>query len=250
MLTNIVVFSKDRPMQLDCTLRSIEKNAKPDFLTVIYKATNSEYEEGYRQIKANLIKETNFRQNVLDSIKGDYTMFLTDDDIVFKKIKFEEFPDDVVCFSYRLGLNIDFCYSNNKPNKLKNYKDGDFLEWDWSKEELDFAYPMSVTAHLFKSDYIRKQTEKVNFSNPNVFEGVLQTVGDVPPLMRSYKESCIVGVPANRVNDVTSNRNGETYSYPTKELNDLFLRGMRIDWESMEFKINAAQQELKYVLVG
>ncbi len=248
-------------MQLDCALRSLSKNVpKPDYLTVIYKSTNEEFQKGYdklledidRQIEygyyANMVRETNFKQNVLDSLLGDYTLFLTDDDIVFKPIEFIPF-DNLACFSYRLGKNIDFCYSNNKPNTLKSYKEeGSYLTWPWRQEELDFGYPLSVTAHLFKTSLIKALTERIDFKNPNEYEGMLQRfVSELPPIMSSYKDSRVVGVPANRVNDTHPNRNALTYSYTTKELNDRFLRGERIDFERMSYPVHGAQQELQYL---
>jgi len=244
-------------MQLDCTLRSLRKNAPvPDYLSVIYKATNDEFKKGYEGIlDTTMIEQTNFTENVLNVIVGDYVLFLCDDDIVFKPIEYVHFSG-LACFSYRLGKNIDYCYSNQKPNTLKNYKeDENYLTWFWGQEEMDFGYPLSVTAHLFDVHLIRKLTEKISFDNPNEYEAKLQSmISEVPPVMFSYKDSRIVGVPANRVNTSFENSNGLSYAYSTKELNDRFLKGERIDFESMKFDIHSAQQELPYlfndVLVG
>ena len=252
MLNAVIVFSKDRPMQLDCTLRSLKKNApKPDYLSVIYKASNEFYKKGYEKIDSNLIEESIFKQNVLDSLLGDYTLFLTDDDIVFKEISYVGFNEEVCCFSYRLGTNISYCYSNDRHNRLKNFYYGDkikYINWDWKNEELDFAYPLSVTSHLFKTEFIKKLTEKIHFNNPNEYEAALQQfVSMSPRMMMSYVDSRIVGVPVNKVNTSFENRNGLVHSYSTEELNNMFLADQRIDFEKMDFNIISAQQELKYI---
>ena len=237
-------------MQLDCLLRSLKKNAPvPDLLSVIYKASNDEYKRGYDEISGvNKIEQTDFRQNVLDLLTSDYVMFLCDDDIVFKEMDFV-LIEDIACFSYRLGMNIDYCYSNDKPNKIKNVysKDNGKISWFWNSEELDFGYPLSVTAHLFKTQVIKELLVKISFNNPNEMEMNLQSLSYLlPSVMFSYEDSRIVGVPANKVNDITNNRNGLTHSYTTKSLNDRFLKGERIDFEQMSYPVHSAQQELEY----
>jgi hypothetical protein len=253
MLTSVIIFSKDRPMQLDCLLCSLKKNASvPDYLSVIYKATNEEFEKGYSQIlDVNMIKETNFKENVFNNLLGDYVLFLCDDDIIFKKIDFIEFSGDIACFSYRLGHNIDYCYSNAKPNILKNgIEEEGLLWWDWTQETLDFAYPLSMTAHLFSTHMMRLLLENIEFSNPNELEAKLQNqLQTLPHGMMSYDDSRIVGVPANRVNNSFENSNGLMYAYSTKELNDRFLKGERIDFEQMSYPVHSAQQELEYKFI-
>jgi len=183
----------------------------------------------------------------------DYTCFAADDDLVirdFNKGLLVQFNDpDVSCFSLRLGLNINYCYSNDKPNTLKDHKnDGDFIKWGWRKEELDFAYPLSVVSHIFKTDFIKSLTERINFINPNTYEGTLQSLsGETKPLISSYKESRIFGVPANSVNESWTNRNGLKHGYTTKELNDKYLEGLIINVAAINPKdINASQQEIEY----
>ena len=250
----VTVFSKNRPMQLDCTLRSLKANApKPDFLSVIWKATSDGYAKGYAAMKGvGMVQEGDFKKDVMDSIRGDYTMFLTDDDIVFKRMEFVAFGGDVACFSYRLGQNIDFCYPMDRGCILRNgMLDGEFLKWDWTREELDFAYPLSVTSHLFRSDVIRDLTGRIGFSNPNEYEAALQSqLHRLPNMMESYRDSRIVGVPANRVNDYSMNRNGLTHGYTTDELNSRFLSGETIDFTRMGFLVRSAQQELEYKFIN
>jgi len=243
-------------MQCQATLDSFELHTKGIFnrITVIYKA-DEEYKQGYEMLKARrpfveFKEEKDFRQDVLESMEFDYTCFAADDDICymdFNKGIFRVFNDDVCCFSLRLGLNIDYCYSNDKPNKIKNYsEDGEYIKWDWRKEELDFGYPLSVVSHIFRTKDIRAWTDQIDFRNPNEYEGMLQTLlNQAQPIMYAYKKSRIVGVPANRVNTVTQNRHGLAHPYTTRELNQMYLDGKTIDITT-KYDIHAAQQEVEY----
>lgn len=50
--TGLIVFSKDRAMQLDCLIRSLNKNAAGVFskIAVVYNASDSKFMEGYNYL--------------------------------------------------------------------------------------------------------------------------------------------------------------------------------------------------------
>jgi hypothetical protein len=259
-MTNLIVFSKDRPMQLQATLDSIEIYTRGFFnnIDVVYLATNDNYVKGYDILKkrkpyVNFIQEKNFEEDIKRCFKMDYTCMAADDDIVFSEFNkglFRMFDDsDVCCFSLRLGTNIDYCYSNDKPNKIGKYReDGEFMIWDWNKEALDFAYPLSVVSHIFRTDFIKGLTDRISFKNTNTYEVELQTqIYECQPKMASYKQSKIFGVPANSVNSSWTNRNGLKYGYSTSGLIEMYTNGYIIDVKSIKpEEIHSAQQEIKY----
>ena len=251
-------------MQLQALLDSIEINAKGVFspVTVVYKADTEEYQDGYNVLTERMPwaaiykRQDNFKDDIMSAISSgpDFTCFAADDDIVFDK--FDEgllkcFDNsDVCCFSLRLGKNIDYCYSNDKPNKLEpeyEYTD-EFLKWKWAEQSLDFGYPLSVVSHIFRTEFIKGLTDKISFKNPNTYEAVLQSlIQECAPKIVSYNHSKIFGVPANSVNDSWTNRNGLTNSYTTKELNDMYLNGKIIDVTKIKPEdIHSAQQEIEY----
>jgi hypothetical protein len=261
---NLIVFSKDRPMQLQALLDSIRLHARFVFspVTVVYRASTQEYRSGYDKLRdrmpwaAIFQEQSDFRDDILAAFTGEYTCFAADDDIVFRGFddKFLEVLTDknTACFSLRLGLNVNYCYSNDKPNKLQSFtRNGDYLIWDWRNESLDFGYPLSVVSHVFRTDFIKELTQRVNFVNPNTFEGALQQLlSDVPPKMASYAGSRVVGVPANSVNASWTNRNGLKYGFTTQELNTMYLADKHIDITKIDPEsITAAQQEIPYVIV-
>ncbi len=259
-MTNLISFSKNRPMQLQAMLDSIELYTKGFFnnIDIIYLATDDKYKHGYDILKKrkpyiNYIKEANFEQDIKDCFKMDYTCFAADDDIIFKEFNkglFKAFDDPkTCCFSLRLGKNINYCYSNDKSNEIKNYKEeGEFMYWDWRGEELDFAYPLSVVSHIFRTEFIKDLTDRISFKNVNTYEANLQSlIEGCAPKIYSYKESRIVGVPANSVNSSWTNRNGLKYSYSTEELIDMYTDGKIIDITKVKpEEIYSVQQEIKY----
>lgn len=261
-MLNLIVYSKDRPMQLQATLDSIEINTRGLFnkIDVVYLATDSEYQKGYdmlakRKPFVGFVKQTDFKKNILDLMTEKYVCMAADDDLFFRPIGKDwkdQMTDDVFAFSFRLGLNIDWCYPLNRGNKLEpEYStNGDLIKWAWEEKEFDFAYPLSVISHIYRTDEIRAFTEKCQFVNPNQYESALQKyLPEIErPNMVAYKHSRVFGVPANRVNDTHPNRSGLTHSYTTKQLNDLYLAGNVIDVPLLDFSnIHAAQQEIEYV---
>ena len=74
---NIIVFSKDRAMQLELFIRSFNKYVK-DFdkyiINIIYTYSNDNFKLGYDKLigmnypNVNYIKETNFRSDLIRMI--------------------------------------------------------------------------------------------------------------------------------------------------------------------------------------
>lgn len=265
-MINSIIFSKDRAAQLDLLFNSIEKNAKNVFsIKVIYTTSNPEFEKGYEKLiekypEAKWIRETNFREQTLQAIidtDSDYTCFFTDDDIIYRPInekditsKLEE-DNNAFCFSIRLGLNVNVCYTMRCDNVIKpDFEDDKFIRWDWTVHYMDFGYPLSVDGHVFRTKEIHKLSKKINFFNPNSYEGGLQMFNNFPRKnMWSYKESSLVNSPSNIVQNTSPNRKGETHGVSTKELNDAFLSGRIIELDKIDFSnIVGCHQELELPL--
>ena len=85
-----VVFSKDRAMQLDCTLRSFMRHCKDiDTIAVkvLYTTSHASHEKQYQKIKAELplvefIRERDFKNDLLSLLTSpEYILFLVDDNV-------------------------------------------------------------------------------------------------------------------------------------------------------------------------
>jgi len=256
-----IVFSKDRALQLDACLHSIERNAPYGGSTVvIYLATNPEFSRAYELVAISertrlLPQSADFRRDVLEAVDtaARYTVFHTDDDFCFRRPAGHLIlPHGFACFSLRLGENTKYCYPLDREQRVPSAAASDsIMEWDWTRADGDFAYPMSVNGHIFETDLLRRMLRRASFSNPNELEYELHVRRYMaPPLMLASRESCVVSVPANAVS-TTANRSGEDPSYSPETLNARFLGGQRIDLDAMDFSgIRGAHQEIPFVFTS
>jgi hypothetical protein len=247
-------------MQLDACLRSIEHFAPYSGpLVVIYKATTPEFAEGYRLLAGDerwrLIPQSDdFRCDVVEAVQNagcEYTVFHTDDDVFFQQA-----PDRAImaarfaAFSLRLGTNTTYCYplDSAQPLPLRS-EQGPFMAWNWSRASLDFAYPMSLDGHIFTTKLIRRMLLCARFDDPNELENALHLRRHLAPSgMLSFRESCLVSIPANIVTPTYRNRASENLDWSPEVLNRRFLAGERIDLDAMDFSsVRGAHQEIPFV---
>ena len=278
MITSII-FSKDRALQLDLTLRSIKHNfSESSDIVVLYKVSDHTHGFSYEILEKEYPEVTFEKQSddewglfgdierlIAHSLQ-DYICFFTDDNIVYKKVNLAGsnlsniFENQMSCLSLRLGLNTN----------LRDYGDGipradclpqldlrePFLVWNRTSIPVGgyWSYPLSVDGHIFQKDTIRSFAKELNILNhalqwkqtPNEFESTLQRFWfDLPPMMSSFRQSCVVNSPNNRVQTTTENWHGRKFSFDAESLRDKFLDGRRIRLDKINFRnIACAHQEL------
>jgi len=271
MLLNVIIFSKDRPMQLHLLLESIllNFNVEDYTLNILYKASNDEYNRGYNMIRDlypqfKYKKEESFKNDVLSLFNdSQYTTFFTDDDIIYQSFKLNSdelnnifMITEANCFSLRLGLNTVNCYTMQRLNKLNNYNTHNFyfdidliepvISWKVKDGTNDYAYPMSLDGHIFKTEYIKNLCEILEYSNPNLFEVFLSNFSTNEMIISSYENSKLVNSPNNRVQETFQNLSGMKYSYSSEDLNEMYLDGLILNLEKMNFnEINGCHQEIQ-----
>ena len=270
-MINIIIFSKDRAMQLHLLLESILLNFDvEDYkLNILYKASNDEFNRGYNIIRDlfpqfNYKKEESFKSDLLSLLHdSEYTVFFTDDDIIYKPLKITKNEINNIftfsnanCFSLRLGLNTTNCYTMQRLNKLNKYDTHSFyhdisliepiISWKVKDGTNDYAYPMSVDGHIFRTNYIKILCESIDYTNPNTFEALLSNFSNPEMVISSYEESKIVNSPINKVQNVFDNLAGINYGYSAEDLNEMFLDGVSFNLEKMNFNdIKGCHQEIQ-----
>jgi hypothetical protein len=254
--TNCIVFSKDRAMQLDACLRSIAKYARYDGpVTVICRATTPEFEEAYgildRLDGVRLVRQgTDLQRDILEAIVPDtpYTVFHTDDDLFFRKPSRPPGPPrDFVAFSQRLGRNTTYCHPLDRAQPIPSFESsGPVIAWDWTRAKCDYAYPMSLDGHVFRTELVRSMITRARFANPNQLEDELHRQRyRAPRGMLAFCESCLVSIPANIVTSSHSNRAAARPEWSAEVLNRRFLAGERVDLEALDFSnVIGAHQEI------
>ena len=263
-----IVYSKDRPLQLDLCLNSIAKNFdQASSVIVIYKATDI-YEESYRTLRSehpdinfilqgdSIFKDT---LDVISSTENDFVCFFTDDDIVYQKmpqIKREIISNPLMdCFSLRMGLNItkrsnDGVFYADLPvaHTIQRIDEHNIC---WMKTLREYgsywSYSLSVDGHVFRKKEAELMFDEMWYLNqrytdweqtPNRVESVMQRFwADGAPLIASFMEGVVVNSPNNRVQETHSlNRSGETYGYDADTLLEKYVLGRRINIDKLNFE--------------
>lgn len=268
MKNQLIIFSKNRACQLHLLLESIEKNSNGvfDVIYVIHTYTTKEYLDGYSKLynefpNVSFITEDDFYSTTLETIDPtfEFVTFMVDDNIFYRKLErsqeeilssFNDVNNPITCFSLRLGLNCNYSHPANLSYQINDFKElNDFINVDIYKQKGDFAYPLSVDAHIFKTEFITNIIKVIGeFTNPNTFESKLQLLmGRIHGGMSFLKESVVVGVPVNIVNTTHTNRNGLQFYFSENDLNIRYNNGETIDMNQMDYSgINGPHKEMEY----
>lgn len=273
MLITSIIFSKDRPLQLDLCLKSIHKNLQSSTRNiVIYKCSNDKYQEAYDELQStyenvefwpqgkSLLRD--IYHSILTESDNEFFCFFVDDCIVYRNTNIDKetitnmFNDDAICcISLRLGTNV-----NKRSHQGVFFSDEigqhAFHSKEWvmcSKTSVRYgnywSYSLSVDGHIFrKSDMYKMVNELIHISKlydndkewkntPNTFEAQLQRFWTVTPnIMICPVISAVVNSPNNKTQNSHPNQHGEVYSYDQDSLLELFLSGKRINIEKLEIK--------------
>jgi hypothetical protein len=244
---SILVFSKDRPLQLHATLESFAKRChdshRCDVSVLFYPS--EEYIDAYIELErlfpnVKFIREGKFYLDVFKflRVRNKFVSFLVDD-IIFKNdfsimraASLVSENRDVLCFSLRLGLGMDQCYScgtvQNMPKFFFDELNG-FLSWDYSGQQGDWGYPMSLDGNIFLLEDFSKIFSVVPpFHSPNSMEANLSRVSSFKSHMSCFYKSVLFNNPINRVQNEFQNR---CESGDAKVLLQKWNDGLKIDIE-------------------
>ena len=268
-----LLFSRNRAMQLDCTLQSLYLHCRDidrAKVKVIYTTSSDVHEQGYRKTQehfpsADFVREKEFKGDLLSALTSyDYIMFLVDDNIFVRDFNLADVKDALVrCpsamgFSLRLGRNTTYCYMLDKEQRVPAFDEvgKDLLGFDWTISEYDFGYPLEVSSSVYRVSDILPLVTDLSFSNPNTLEALLDASKDLyrhsKPLLLCYGTSVTFCNPVNKVQNVcVNNRTGRDNRYAADSLAEEFLNGERIDVDRYaDFTPNSCHQEVKLHLIG
>lgn len=264
----VLLFSRDRPFQLDGTLRSLARNVPAgslDRIDVIYRATSPLYAALYRQLRrehpeVRVVEEHDFRTDVLTSLShAADVLFLVDDAVVVRAfdpraaVASLRGRPDAIGFSLRLGRNTTYCYPADRSQSLPTFRaaaDG-VLAFDWPGQADDFGYPLEVSSSIFRGDIIKPLLGSLGFKDPNSLEaGMANAAGRLAselPTLLCLETSVAFCIPSNVVQ--TSQRpnraGGRPQESPLALARD-FDRGARLDVDAYQgFVPQSCHQEVE-----
>ncbi len=261
-----LVFSKDRGMQLDATVRSLFMHCldrEQIDIKVLYTTSNQSNEEQYEELAKNypqveFIRQVDFQSQVLASIaRYEYVLFLVDDNIFVRDFSIKNIIESLQAnpsalgFSLRLGSNTSYCYPlrvEQQVPEFTNTKHG-FLLFDWTLAQYDFGYPLEVSSSVYRVMDIMVLLHQP-FVNPNTLEAYFDdhkmAFYHQRKLLLCNEYSYTFCNPVNKVQSAFNNRAGETFYYYPDYLRELFIKGYRIHIEEYSgFIPNACHQEVE-----
>ena len=264
-MLNIIIFSKNRSCQLELLLRSIKfffKDWNTYHFCVLYTHSDLNYRDGYENAKSlhpeftyvceNDYSDISFKDHTLNLVKNSlpYTVFFVDDNVFRQQLDlesetFQVFKQrkEILCLSLRLSPEINYCYAFDKESHLPNFNQDLIWNWRESQSQFDWAYPMSLDGHIFRTSEIKPLLDSIEFNSPNSLESNLASSPIDLPKIICFSDSKIVNIPANRVQNTHENRHGSLAS--ELDLNQEFLRGKKISLKTiLDAEIQSVHQEI------
>lgn len=267
-----VVFSKDRPLQLDATLRSLQAHCRDPqeiLLKVLFVASNERLRGLYGRLMAehplvHFIEEHAFRDDLLRAVAGaehvlllvDDTLFVAPFSIAEERAALEAHPD-ALGFSLRLGRNIIYCYTLDRLEPRPAFEElaAGILKYTWTTAGPTFGYPLEVSSSLYRAHDLLPLLAGFPYQNPNTLEARLAEaaarLGERMPALLCHDRSVAFSAPLNKVQQVYQNRAGQRPEHSPERLADLFARGVRVDVMAYAgFTPEATHQEVALLPMG
>lgn len=254
---NLIIFSKNRAMQIDTLLESIVyfKIHLYDKINVIYTTSSPDYDKGYEIVSRkfpgiNFIKEQDFCHDVMAQIDFQYafTAFLTDDDMfcyrlpLFKDQMLQHISYPASCFLLKSGLSGSYVHFAGKYYKIENYQlnDDHTITWGAQKKKRTFNAPLSAAGCIYKTPVIYKVIRQTQFTSPGSLESHIQKKSDrLIRKMTAFKNAILIDFSV--INNPNNEAKYKTSQYPDEKLNKLYLEGYNIDFDNLSFdRINNA----------
>lgn len=262
----IIIFSKDRALQLHACIASLKRYAQycdQVDIHILYKTEKYQYQ--YNQLaaefdKVSFVQETNLVKQLQQIITNyDAVMFVVDDTLFYRNFDLAVclhqlfFRDRVLGFSLRLGRNVNWSHIQNSSMKQPTFQkiDDNYLQFTWLGSERDFGYPLEVSSSIYRSKDVYPLLNDVK-GDPGVIEAHLSRkkclFAQSKPHLLCFSTSVAFAVPVNIVRDRTVCPAGREYSYSIEKLVLLFDAGKRIDISTPKL-INSCHQEIEYKFI-
>jgi len=263
---NLVVFSKDRPLQLHGMLTSVLRHWRGAVVVNVLARAEPPYADAYAEVEqefagsARFFREEDFATGVEALLSGEapYSCFGCDDvvytlpvDVTEVDAAFRAHPD-LLGHSLRLGKNTEADMFGRPlpqpallPTGVPRFDEyggevvGAGLLWDAADGAGDWGYPWEVLGTVYPTDYVRATVAALvrdgQVQNPSTLEDAgwrrwREHAGE-RHLMRSYARSRLVVPTVNLVQSVFGNGIVGPAGMDPAFLLDCWNRGLRLDAE-------------------
>lgn len=269
---DLIIFSKDRPLQLQALLESIVLHVKGlEHVAVLYTASAAQFSDAYKMLAHQFPdvrwvqqdpgkQRSDFApllQNIFEHLPAPYIMFAVDDMIVVNKIdlfrcmELMKKTNAYGCY-LRLGKDTNYCYAHNAPMRIPqlNHVEGEFYTWQLRTGDKCWGYPHTVDMTIYPRKTVQEAITTCGTTSPNIFEA-LWSGKSIPQnsLALCYTTSRVINIPLNLVQqDYGHNRCARRYK--VEDLLNLFIQGWRINVEALyQLKHNSPHVDIDPPLI-
>lgn len=174
-----IVFTKNRPLQLEGYLESLYKHFPADLIKTFVLWKQQLFTEQYEKLFSHfsnciIIKENDFSSdffNILNQTDTKYILFGIDDVVYFDSVPFEIIEqtfdrfDDIFGFSLRFGRNV---LTNSEEKITETEVSGQKIyrvNWQqgWSKTT---RYPFELCATIYRTELVKEIINSSRSNNP------------------------------------------------------------------------------------
>jgi hypothetical protein len=182
---NFIVFSKNRPLQLDGYIRSLQwaLNGKTDLdMSVLYTCDDA-YQDAYHEIIqanpwVNFVRQGDFHTNLLSLFNdSEFTCFGSDDVVFNGSINLGKIEDVMrrklsFGFSLRLGKNISRSMFSGPMCQPENFDGSEILTWELGQASAqgDFGYSWELSGTVYPSGVALAVIEELKSPSPSLLE--------------------------------------------------------------------------------
>lgn len=238
----VIVFSKDRALQLHALLTSYYDQVHPaQSVQVLYTTSGHTEQQSYDSVieyfpHIRFVKQSDFHSDLIELLsvsQSGAVMFLVDDMLFINPVDLsvlcrQDLSETVPSLRLGQSLSYNFPYQwPQRPPTLYAAGGGKFT-FQWQQGELDWHYPLSLDGHVYSRTEILSLARRIHFYSPNTFEYALQRFAPFFMTRRGlcYAQPRTVNLPWNRVQNEFENECGDV---GTNELLARWNNGEQLD---------------------
>jgi glycosyltransferase involved in cell wall biosynthesis len=260
---DLIIFSYNRPLQIEALLHSTERITNLQNIYVLYRSSEESFDTAYDEL-INLYPNVHFQKQhdaphdfkpllleILNHSSAEYICFAVDDIIITDSFDIQTCTDalkqtEAYGFYLRLGKNITYSYTYNMPitpPKLTHIIDDIYL-FNFEGNQSYWAYPNTVDMTIYKKKTILPILQELKFTSPNRLESVWHRIANLQNYGLCFSASKIVNIPLNIVQEDWHNKHEG--SYTPDELLTMWQLGLRIDIDTL-YQLNNTSAHIHYI---
>lgn len=256
-IVTTIIFSKDRPLQLQELLEGLETHGK-DLLAdcvVLYRVSSPEMADAYQTLERNALgrklcwcmdTDQGTGCDVLRILQGNrhcrYVAFFVDDCVCVRELQVSravqalEINSDTLGFSFRLGLDI----AKAPMSQIRSLTGSGMIQlvnWANSPAGTDWSYPLELSSSIYRNAEIQQLLTSAGehlseIDCPNRLEAFLHNRRSIhssrtPWLAFAQLSSCYC-LPLNLVQTAWRNACSQDPNHSVANLFQAFLQGKRL----------------------